>query len=114
MNHWAPLSQDWIDRGGLYGLLEGSTDYLAPTDEQREFMLNIQRMFTTDPETAVEELLPTMSKYMAREQYVIIPLTDVQQCVVINADIRNVPTGGIGISWNFSMEQFFYENPEEH
>ena len=40
--------------------------------------------------------------------------TNVQQCVVINSDIGNVPTGGIGISWNFSMEQFFYNHPEEH
>ena len=36
------------------------------------------------------------------------------QPLVLNEDIGNVPTGGIGISWNFAMEQFFYNHPEEH
>ena len=31
-----------------------------------------------------------------------------------NSDVRNVPTGGIGISWNFGIEQMFYENPDQH
>ena len=71
-------------------------------------------MFTETPEVAVNDLLPQLAQFMADNLYIINPVTNVQQCVVINSDIGNVPTGGIGISWNFSMEQFFYNHPEEH
>ncbi len=43
---------------------------------------------------------------MADNCIIINPVTNMQQCVVINSDIGNVPTGGVGISWNFAMEQF--------
>ena len=70
-------------------------------------------MFTETPEVAVNDLLPQLAQFMADNLYIINPVTNVQQCVVINSDIGNVPTGGIGISWNFAMEQFFYNHPEE-
>ena len=111
---WAPLYQKWVDKGGLSGDLEGSTEFLEPSDDIKQFFLNIQRMFTETPEVAVNELLPQLAQFMADNLYIINPVTNVQQCVVINSDIGNVPTGGIGISWNFSMEQFFYNNPDQH
>jgi len=111
---WGPLYQDWVDKGGLSGELEGSTEFLEPSDELKEFYLGVQSMFTTDVETAVNNTLPTLAEFMAENQYLIIPITNVQQCVILNSDIGNVPTGGIGISWNFAMEQYFYNNPEEH
>ena len=111
---WAPLYQKWVDKGGLSGNLEGSTEFLEPSDDIKQFFLNIQRMFTEAPEVAVNELLPQLAQFMADNLYIINPVTNTQQCVVINSDIGNVPTGGIGISWNFSMEQFFYNHPEEH
>ena len=69
---------------------------------------------TVDPETAVNELLPEIYEYNAENLYIIEPLINVQQCVIINSDIGNVPSGGVGISWNFAMEQYFYNHPEEH
>ncbi len=111
---WAPLYQDWVDKGGLSGDLEGSTEYLAPPQDYRDFRLAVDSLFTVDPETAVNEVLPTLSSWMGEHLYMIEPLINVQQCVIINSDIGNVPTSGVGISWNFSMEQFFYRNPEAH
>ncbi len=111
---WAPLWNDWVGKGGLSGDLEGSTEFLAPPAEVQQFLLDIQGLFTVDPETAVNELLPNLATFMAEEQYLIIPLTNVQQCVIINSDIGNVPSGGVGISWNFAFEQYFYNNPDEH
>jgi ABC-type transport system substrate-binding protein len=111
---WAPLYQDWVDKGGLSGDLEGSTEYLAPPQEYRDFRLAIDSLFTVDPETAVNEVLPTLSTWMGEHLYIIEPLINVQQCVIMNSDIGNVPSGGVGISWNFSMEQFFFNNPAEH
>ena len=111
---WGPLYNTWINKGGLSGLLEGSTEYLEPSDDKKEFYLGIQSLFTTDVDTAVNVTLPKLAEYMADQQFLIIPITNVQQCVVINSDIGNVPEGGVGISWNFAMEQFYYNNPEEH
>ena len=111
---WGPLYQDWLDKGGLSGKLEGSTDYLEPSDELKQFYLDVQALFTVDPAKAVTELLPDVAQFMADQLFIINPVTNVQQCVIINSDIGNVPTGGIGISWNFAMEQFFYNHPEEH
>ena len=113
-NWWGPLYQDWVDKGGLSGDLAGSTDYLEPSDDIKNFYLGIQSMFTTDVETAVNETLPTLANWSAENFYLVIPITNVQQCVIINSDIGNVPTGGVGIGWNFSIEQMYYNNPEEH
>ena len=113
-NWWGPLYQDWVDKGGLSGELAGSTDFLEPSDDIKNFYLGIQSMFTTDVETAVNETLPTLAKWSAENYYLVIPITNVQQCVIINSDIGNVPTGGIGIGWNFSIEQMYYNTPEEH
>ena len=111
---WSPLFNKWVNNGGLYGALEGSTEFLEPSEDQKEFFLNIQSLFTADVDTAVNVILPELANYMADQKYLIIPITNVQQCVVINSDIGNVPEGGVGISWNFAMEQYYYNNPEEH
>ena len=111
---WAPLFNDWVAAGGLSGALEGSTEYLEPSDELKEFFLMIQSMFTTDVNTAVNETLPQLAQFAADTYYLVIPITNVQQCVIINSDIGNVPTGGVGISWNFAFEHLYYNNPEEH
>ena len=109
-----PLWQKWIDAGGLTGTLKSDDTYLEPSEEFKQFVLGIQGCFTVDPVTAVNENVPMLMKMQAENLWDIEPLQHVQQCVVINSDVRNVPTGGIGISWNFSMEQFFYNHPEEH
>ena len=109
-----PLYNDWVGAGGLSGALEGDTTYLEPDETTKEAWLKIQSLMTVDPETAVNEILPEIADWAAEQCWLIIPITNVQQCVVINSDIGNVPTGGVGISWNFSMEQFFYNHPEEH
>ena len=106
---WGPLYQDWYDAGGLAGEA-GAEGLLAPPEDIQQFHKDVQALFTVDPETAVNELLPGLAEFMADNQYLIIPLTEVQQCVVINSNIGNVPEGGVGISWNFAFEQFYYED----
>ncbi len=109
-----PLWQKWIDAGGLTGTLKSDDTYLEPSEEFKQFVLGIQGCFTVDPVTAVNENVPMLMKMQAENLWDIEPLQHVQQCVVINSDVRNVPTGGIGISWNFGIEQMFYENPDQH
>ena len=110
---WAPLWNSWVTKGGLSGA-ETASEALEPPQDYKDFRLMIDSLMTVDPETAVNEVLPQLNSWMSEHVYIIEPLINVQQCVIINSDIGNVPTGGIGISWNFSMEQFFYNNPAEH
>ncbi len=107
------LWQDWFDKGGLAGVLEGSTEYLEPPQEFQEFVLNMQSLMTVTPEEAVNEVVPELKAWMGQNLYMVEPTTNVLQCVVINSDIGNVPTGGVGISWNFSLEQLYYKSINE-
>jgi peptide/nickel transport system substrate-binding protein len=109
---YAPWWNDWVEQGGLQkGEIDG---LMTPPEDFQEVMLKIQSLMTVDPETAVNEVLPEINEWHMEHLYLIEPLINVQQCVVINSDIGNVPTGGIGIGWNFSFEQLYYNHPEEH
>ena len=109
-----PLWEDWVNAGGLTGSLRSDDQLLEPSQEWKDFINAIQGCFTVDPVTAVNENVPAVLQMSADNLWVIQPVKNIQQCVIINDDIRNVPTGGIGISWNFAVPQMFYENPEEH
>ena len=38
----------------------------------------------------------------------MVPLQNVQQSVIANANLRNIPVGGVGIAGNFVAELFYY------
>ncbi len=107
---YAPWWNDWVEQGGLSkGEVEGIA---APPQDFQDVQLMIQSLMTVSPEEAVNEVLPAIDAWHAEHLYIIEPLVDVQQCVIVNSGIGNVPTGGVGIGWNFSMEQFFYRTAE--
>ena len=99
---WCPLWNLWFDRDGAQGE--------EPPADVKDFLAKIDSLMTVSPEDAVNEVLPELVGWMGENLYLIEPLINVDQCVVINSKIGNVPTGGIGISWNFSIEQFFYKD----
>lgn len=106
-----PMWQNWIDNGGLSGEMKDTkTEFIEPSEAFKQFVLGIQSCFTVDPETAVEEVVPALMEMQAENLWNIQPFQHIQQCVIVNSDIGNVPTGGIGISWNFSIEQMFFKN----
>ena len=100
-SNWCPLWNDWFDKDGAAGE--------EPPEDVKEFLAKIDSLMTVSPEDAVNEVLPELVGWMGENLYLIEPLINVDQCVVINSKIGNVPTGGIGISWKFSIEQFFYK-----
>ena len=114
-NHdlWAPLWNDWRDNGGMIGD-EKAADYLEPSELCKEYYASVDQMMVVDPSIASTELHSEQHQMMAEMGYLIMPLATIDQCVLVNSDIGNVPTGGIGIGWNYSIEQMFYNNPEEH
>ncbi len=104
----------WIDKGGLSGIELDPAEYLEPSEEYKQARLMMQSLMTVTPDEAVNTVLPQIMDLLAANLWTIEPLANVQQCVLMNADLANVPSGGVGISWNFAMEQYFYNNPEEH
>ena len=104
----------WCDKGGLSGVELDPTQYVEPPQEYKDVKLLIQSLLTVSPDDAVNVVVPQILEIEAANLWVIEPLANVQQCVILNSDIANVPTGGVGISWNFAMEQYFFTNPEEH
>ena len=100
--NWAPLWSIWYTRDGAAGE--------EPPEDVKEFLAKIDSLMTVSPADAVNVVLPELVGWMGENLYLIEPLINVDQCVVINSKIGNVPTGGIGISWNFSIEQFFYKD----
>jgi peptide/nickel transport system substrate-binding protein len=108
-----PMWQNWINNGGLSGELKDTvTDFIEPSEEFKQFVLGIQSCFTVDPATAVDEVVPALMQMQADNLWSIQPFQYIQQCVIVNSDIGNVPTGNIGISWNFSIEQMFFRTAE--
>ena len=97
---WAPLWNAWWTKGQSNGY--------EPPQEIKDFYLMNESLMTVDPVTAVNDVLPKLVGYMADNLFIIEPLINVQQCVIVNSGIGNVPTDGVGIGWNFSGEQFFY------
>ena len=110
----SPLWSQWIDKGGLSGQIPSDADYLEPPQDYKDFRLMLYSLFIDDPATAVNEIMPQIAQWMSEHIYIIEPLDNVQQCVLLNSDIGNVPTGGVGISWNFSFEELYYNNPDQH
>ena len=110
-----PMWQKWVDNGGLSGeFKDDGTAFIEPSEEFKQFVLGIQGCYTVDPVTAVNENVPALMEMQAANLWDIEPLQHVQQCVVINSDVCNVPTDGVGISWDFGIEEMFYAHPEEH
>ena len=86
---------------------------LEPPEEVKEFYRKLESQMIGSPEEAVNEIVPWLATFCAENAYLIEPFTDLKQCVIINSDIGNVPTGGIGISWNFAVDQMFYRVPQD-
>ena len=106
---WAPLWGDWYVNGGLSGQAE---DYLTPPEEVQQFFSLVDQMMLVDPAVASTELFNQQAQMMADIGGLILPMSRIDQCVLVNEDIGNVPTGGIGIGWNYSIEQMFYRSFE--
>ena len=110
---WDGLYYNWYSKGGVHDS-EESKEELTPPEILQEYYASVDRMMLEDPAIASTELFNEQAQILAEEGALILPCSSIDQCVLVNSDIGNVPTGGIGIGWNYSIEQMFYNNPEEH
>ena len=97
---WAPLWKNWWDSNGANGI--------EPTEEGKQFFSLLEKVMTVSPTEAVSDVLPELHQVCADNLWLIIPLQNVQQSVVANRNLRNIPVGGVGIAGNFVAELFFY------
>ena len=112
---WGPLFQTWLNNGGLEADKNGETvEGIEPPEGVKEIYRQIARILTATPEVAVNEVMPEVMAAFSSQYVMIEPIIDVMQCVVIDSDIGNVPTGGLSIGWSFAREQMFFNNPESH
>ena len=105
---WGPLWGTWYKAGGLN--IENAKDSvgLVPPAEVIKFYNLLEDVMKGTPEEAVNEVLPAMHQLCAENLWIMIPLQNVQQSVIANADLHNIPVGGVGIAGNFVAELFFY------
>ena len=107
---WAPLWNTWYSKGGLNAAEGDEIPGLKPSEDGIKFYELMESVMTGSPEEAVNEVLPAMHNLIADNLWAIIPLQNVQQSVIANAKLHNIPVGGIGIAGNFVAELFFYED----
>lgn len=104
---FGPLWNTWYTNGGLSGTGEDVSG-IEPPEEIKEFYTLLESVMVGSPAEAVETSLPALHQLCAENLWVLIPLQNVQQSVIANAKLRNVPIGGVGIAGNFVTELFFY------
>lgn len=108
---WGPLWNSWKNAGGLVGMAD--EDYLEPPQEIKDFYLGVDSLTVSNADVAINETLPVLLDFMAENLYLIMPLDGIQKCVVANADLGNVPTGGLCIARAFALETLYYATPTE-
>ena len=81
----APLWTQWFNAGGLTDpTVEAGEE---PPEWAKEFHLLKQSLMTVSPQDAVNVVVPQLLDVMTSRLFIIEPLINVQQCVVINSNI---------------------------
>ena len=107
-NTFGPLWNTWYVNGGMNAAEGQEVVGLVPPEEAVEFYSLLESVMTGSPDQAVEEVLPAMHELVADQLWLMVPLQNVQQSVIANANLRNIPVGGVGIAGNFVAELFYY------
>ncbi|MGI6707217.1 MAG: ABC transporter substrate-binding protein [Clostridia bacterium] len=95
-----PLWHSWWSSGGAQGE--------EPPAEIKE-LYNIIDEIAAAPPVEGKQLFETKHKpHMKEHVWYIFPLQNVQQPLIVNSKLGNVPTKGFAIATNFSFEQMFF------
>ena len=107
-NIWGPLWNTWYNQGGLNIANAKDANGLVPPESVITFYTLLEDVMKGSPEEAVNVVLPALHQLCAENLWIMIPLQNVQQSVIANANLHNIPVGGVGIAGNFVAELFFY------
>jgi peptide/nickel transport system substrate-binding protein len=105
---FGPFWNTWYANGGLNAAEGEDVGGIEPPAEVKEFYTLLESVMTGSPDEAVRVVLPAIHQLVAENLWILIPLQNVQQSVIANADLRNIPVGGVGIAGNFVAELFYY------
>ena len=107
-NTFGPLWNTWYANGGLNAAAGTDVGGIVPPEEVKQFYTLLESVMTNSPDQTVATVLPELHQLVADNLWVLIPLQNVQQSVIANAKLHNIPVGGVGIAGNFVAELFFY------
>jgi len=97
---WGRLWQDWFNTNGETGE--------EPPEEVKKFMDHVNRSIVVAGEEREAEIA-IWKQMMYDNVYCIVTVERVPYPLIVNRDLRNVPTDGFAIAANFSLEQMWYD-----
>ena len=103
----APLWRTWYNTDGA----EGEE---PPAHVKRLYQLG-ELIMTVYPGTPEDQRYYEEIYGIHHDQVIQIPIVEkVQQPLIVNSDIGNVPVGGTAVAVDIGGEQLFYRNPDQH
>jgi peptide/nickel transport system substrate-binding protein len=97
---WGRLWMDWFNSNGEAGE--------EPPADVQEFMGHVNRSIVVAGADRDAEIA-AWKKMMYDNVYQIVTVENVPYPLIVNKDMRNVPTAGFAIAANFSLEQMWYD-----
>jgi peptide/nickel transport system substrate-binding protein len=97
---WGRLWMDWLNTNGETGE--------EPPAEVQEYMDHVNRSIVVAGEEREAEVA-AWQQMMYDNVYTIVTVERVPYPLIVNKDLRNVPTSGFAIAANFSLEQMWYD-----
>jgi peptide/nickel transport system substrate-binding protein len=97
---WGRLWMDWFNSNGETGE--------EPPEDVQKFMGHVNRSIVVDGADREAEVA-AWQKMMYDNLYCIVTVERVPYPLIVNKDLRNVPTSGFAIAANFSLEQMYYD-----
>ena len=97
---WGRLWDLWFDTNGEEGE--------EPPEDVKKFMGHVNRSIVVDGAEREAEVA-AWKQMMYDNVYTIVTVEQVPYPLIVNKDLRNVPTDGFAIAANFSLEQMYYD-----
>ncbi|MGI6238359.1 MAG: ABC transporter substrate-binding protein [Christensenellales bacterium] len=112
-NHtWGTLYQKWYSSGGLNA--DEDSIGVAPEGAALAFYELYDTLFTVTPDEAVNQVVPELHRLNAENYWVLMPITNVSQCLITNSDMGNIPNDTVNAcAIGFVIEQVFYRTPQD-
>ena len=112
IDKWAPLYDAWFKAGGMTGALDGSSEYLEPTDDVKEIYRLANEKMQVDVNTASTEVVPKLLQILADQCYVIMPIVHTPGGMAYSNRLGNIPynTDVMVHTLNFDMDSLYFKD----
>jgi peptide/nickel transport system substrate-binding protein len=97
---WGPLWNQWLSTNGESGE--------EPPEDVKELVAHANRSIVVASEERAAEIAAWRQLFYDN-LYIITNVERVADPLIVNKDMRNVPTAGFAVAANFSLEQMWYD-----